>query len=188
MLGIATAGTVWRVVADGTFADSKDWTWVLDRACPECGLDTRDVPAGEVAGRLRFNIAAWPEVLLRGDVRRRPDPARWSPLEYGCHVRDVFDLFDRRLALMLATEDPLFDNWDQDATAVEQRYGEQDPATVSGQLVAAGGQLVESFSRVRDDQWEPRGRRSAGAHFTVATFARYLLHDPVHHLWDVNRA
>jgi hypothetical protein len=20
--------------------DTKDWTWVLDRPCPECGLDT----------------------------------------------------------------------------------------------------------------------------------------------------
>ena len=160
---------------------------MLDRACPECGLDTRDVPPGEVAGRLRLTIAAWPEVLRRAEVRRRPTPERWSPLEYACHVRDVFELFDRRLALMLALDDPLFDNWDQDVTAVEQRYGDQDPATVSGQLVAAGGQLVVSFSGVRGDQWGRRGRRGDGAQFTVASFARYLLHDPVHHLWDVTR-
>jgi hypothetical protein len=24
--------------------------------------------------------------------------------------------------------------------------------------------------------------------FTVATFAKYFIHDPVHHLWDVTRS
>ncbi len=38
---------------------------------------------------------------------------------------------------------------------------------------------------VRGDQWERPGRRSDGASFTVETFARYMIHDPVHHLWDV---
>ena len=53
-------------------------------------------------------------------------------------MRDVFRLFDRRLHLMLDEDDPTFANWDQDETAVADRYGEQDPATVVGdQLVAA---------------------------------------------------
>ena len=25
--------------------DTKDWTWVLDRPCPECGFPERLVPA-----------------------------------------------------------------------------------------------------------------------------------------------
>jgi hypothetical protein len=43
--------------------------------------------------------------------RSRPD--KWSPLEYGRHVRDVFWLYDYRLDLMLTTQDdPLYPNWD----------------------------------------------------------------------------
>ena len=34
-------------------------------------------------------------------------------------------------------------------------------------------------------QWQRTGRRSDGASFTVETFARYFIHDPVHHLYDV---
>ncbi|NDG11232.1 MAG: hypothetical protein EB111_05220 [Actinobacteria bacterium] len=30
-----------------------------------------------------------------------------------------------------------------------------------------------------------RGFRSDGSAFTVESIARYLMHDPVHHLWDV---
>jgi hypothetical protein len=33
--------------------------------------------------------------------------------------------------------------------------------------------------------WSRPGHRSDGAVFTIDSFTRYLLHDPLHHLWDV---
>jgi hypothetical protein len=108
-----------------------------------------------------------------------------SPLEYACHVLVVYRRYDERLALMLATDDPRFPDWDQDATAVEDRYGEQDPATVADELAAAAEALATAFAAVSGDQWERTGERSDGARFTVATFARYFAHDPLHHLYDV---
>jgi DinB superfamily len=171
----------------GIVPDGKDWTWVLDRACPECGLDTRTVDPRQVGAMLRVNAASWREVLAAPDavVRDRPSPDTWSALEYGCHVRDVFRLYDERLRLMLTQDGPHYPNWDQDVTAVESRYDEQDPAHVSAELLDAAGTLADSFDRVDDDQWERTGFRSDGAAFTVSTFARYLVHDPVHHLHDV---
>ena len=165
--------------------DGKDWTWVLERRCPDCGLDAAQVPPRDVAGRLRANAVAWPAVLARRDARDRPDASTWSALEYGCHVRDVFRLFDVRLCLMLQDDDPLFPNWDQDATAVQERYGEQDPAVVAHDLVVSAGILCDRFEGLTDAQWRRPGRRSDGARFTVESFALYLLHDPVHHLHDV---
>jgi len=72
--------------------DGKDWTWVLDRRCPECGYDASRVAATDVATR---------------------------------------------------------------------------------------------FDTVVGESWQRTGRRSDGASFTVDTFARYFLHDIVHHLHDV---
>src|SRR5687767_7536500 len=96
--------------------DTKDWTWVLDRPCPECGLDTSGLRVTDVGSMIRANAVAWSQVLAGGGpVRRRPSEDVWSPLEYACHVRDVFRLFDERLQLMLGEDDPLFANWDQDA-------------------------------------------------------------------------
>jgi hypothetical protein len=172
-------------VSEGIRPDTKDWTWVLGRACPECGLDVAAVPRQEVADRLRANAAAWPAVLSRPDVRERPDPGTWSPLEYTCHVRDVFVLFEQRLQLMLQQDDPLFPSWDQDETAVRERYAEQDPDVVASQTVRAGELLASRFDALRPEQWTRPGRRGDGARFTVESFARYLLHDPVHHLHDV---
>src|ERR1700683_741425 len=94
--------------------DTKDWTWVLQRPCPECGFDTSSFPVDQVPELILSNAASWHRVLTGpGDLRTRPAPGTWSPVEYGCHVRDVFRLFDRRLELMLSTDDPLFPNWDQ---------------------------------------------------------------------------
>ena len=86
---------------------------------------------------------------------------------------------------MLEHDDPLFPNWDQDATAVQERYGEQDPAVVAHDLVVSASVLCDRFEGLTDAQWRRPGRRSDGARFTVESFAHYLLHDPVHHLHDV---
>lgn len=167
--------------------DTKDWTWVLERACPECGFDSTVVAGREVPRRMRENAEVW-VALLRDDpgVRARPGGDRWSTLEYACHVRDVFRLFDRRLALMISEDNPTFPNWDQDATAVADRYGEQDPGVVSSELAEAAHTLAEAIESLGADAWARSGTRSDGASFTVESFTRYLIHDPIHHLYDVN--
>ncbi len=170
--------------------DTKDWTWVLERPCDECGFDGRSIARENVGTVLRANLAEWRSILA-GDpaaVAQRPRPDVWSALEYGCHVRDVFRLYRYRLGLMLAEDGARFVNWDQDATAVEERYDEADPATVSAELAEAGDALADAFDAVAGDQWARTGHRSDGATFTIDTFARYLVHDPVHHVHDVRRA
>lgn len=165
--------------------DTKDWTWVLERPCPECGFDASTCAFAAVPDLLRENALEWEDVLAGPDVRRRPRRDKWSPLEYACHVRDVHCLYIERLALMLAEDDPTFANWDQDETAVADRYNEQDPVTVSRELTEAAERLAESFAAVRPDQFGRTGTRSDGARFTVESFARYYAHDPIHHIWDV---
>ena len=165
--------------------DDKDWTWVLTKPCPECGFHAADIEATDVARMILTIANAWQTVLQRADVRVRPMPAIWSPLEYACHVRDVFNLYDMRLHLMLDQEAPTFPNWNQDVTALEQRYGAQDSIAVSAELDGAAKRLAASFSDVKADQWQRTGFRSDGAHFTIDSFARYLIHDPIHHLHDV---
>ena len=167
--------------------DTKDWTWVLDRPCPQCGYRADQTDVGTLPAAIRATVAGWRQVLAAPDaeVRRRPDPQTWSTLEYGCHVRDVYRLFDRRLELMLTEQSPRFENWDQDRTAVEQDYGRQDPATVAVELAEAGDRIATRFEGGRGEQWQRTGLRSDGARFTVDSFGRYFLHDVVHHLHDV---
>ena len=86
---------------------------------------------------------------------------------------------------MLEHDDPAFPNWDQDETALAERYWEQQPAVVSAELAAAAGAMSAAIAAVGDDQWQRPGRRSNGSRFTVETLTRYFLHDLVHHAHDV---
>ena len=168
--------------------DTKDWTWVLERACPECGFDARGFPREEVGRMVRDNAETWKRVLGETAlVARRPDDDTWSALEYACHVRDVFSLYDHRLDLMLTQDEPTYPNWDQDEAAVAASYRDQDPARVATELGRAADDLANRFDTVAGSAWDRTGTRSDGAHFTVESFARYLVHDPVHHLYDVER-
>ncbi len=166
--------------------DTKDWTWILDRRCPECGLSVGSLDPDSVADRAEAAAGEWMQILTSNPaVDRRPQPAVWSPLEYGAHVRDVYQLADARIGLMLSEDDPTFENWDQDETALTDDYAEQDPDLVAEQLMAAAVTLVGRLRSLEESQLERTGRRSDGAEFSVLTFARYILHDLLHHLWDV---
>lgn len=172
-------------MSDGIVPDTKNWTWVLERRCDDCGFDASTFDAMQAGPAIRGLADRWDEVLARGDVGLRPRTDTWSALEYGCHVRDVFRLFGERVTLMLTDDGPQFANWDQDATAIKDDYASQDPAVVALELQAASIQLAAQFDAVTAEEWMRTGFRSDGSAFTVDSLARYLMHDPVHHLWDV---
>lgn len=172
---------------EGAFNDTADWTWVLERPCPQCGYAAGEADSRQVSNELRGNTQQWLE-LLAGDpaeLARRPRPDKWAPIEYAFHVRDVCEIYDQRLRLMLTEDGPRYPNWDQDATAVEKDYLSADPPTVASELTLWSSKLADLFDTVTGEQWNRTGYRSDGADFTVDTFARYFIHDPIHHLWDV---
>jgi len=165
--------------------DQKNWTWVTERPCPECGFDASDFPDAAIASAVRDNAASWPAVLGRRTVRDRPNDSTWSPLEYSAHVRDVLRVYRLRLGLIIDEDDPLFPNWDQDDTAVVERYNEQDPDVVSRELAEAAVDIASVFDSLAPEQWQRPGRRSDGAVFTLSSMSKYMTHDLVHHRWDV---
>ncbi len=166
--------------------DTKDWTWVISQPCQECGFDASTTSHTAVADRIRSDAADWVRRLSGPDVAARPLPAVWSTLEYGCHIRDVHRIFNERVRMMIDEDEPRFPNWDQDATAIEDDYGAQDPSVVASDLVAAADAVADTYAHMPAEAWSRRGLRSNGSEFTVASIAIYHLHDIVHHAHDVD--
>ena len=170
--------------------DQKNWTWVLERPCPECGFEPEAVEPVELGRLIRANAAAWRSVLGRGDiVKLRPpsDDERgpvWSALEYGAHVRDVYRLFHDRLVAILSKDRPTFPDWNQDRAAAEGRYHEEDPGQVAYALAVAAGEVADVISRVSGAQLKREGVRHSGDVFTAESLVVYLYHDVSHHLRD----
>lgn len=166
--------------------DTKDWTWVLEKPCPECRFDPAQINFSAIADQVRSMTPRWQNRLSRADATTRPAPNVWSPTEYAAHVRDVYRIFDERLKQLQTQDDPLFANWDQDATAIEDDYAAQLPVNVAAELSTAAADIASRFDSVAPDQLDRPGRRSNGSVFTVDTLGRYYLHDLVHHLHDVD--
>ncbi|GAB3309851.1 DinB family protein [Epidermidibacterium keratini] len=165
--------------------DTKDWTWVIDKPCPECGFDPSTLTRENLVPRLTSALEAWPAVLARDDVGVRPNPETWSAGEYAAHIADVCDVMAQRIELILREDDPEFANWDQDKAAADGDYPNRDPQQTATALPTAAARLTEGFGQVADEQWDRTGRRSNGSRFTAYTLGVYALHDIEHHLWDV---
>ncbi|TIC85564.1 DinB family protein [Nocardioides sp. GY 10127] len=171
-------------------ADTKDWTWVLEQPCPDCGFVPGAVGRADVGRTLRAQLPLWRSVLAGEQAAVRPEPGTWSATEYACHVRDVQRVFAGRVAAVAAAADApaLFENWDQDATALEERYDLSAPGDALAGLETATeavADLYDSLDAGDDGLWARRGLRSNGSAFTLDTLAQYHLHDVLHHAWDV---
>ncbi len=162
--------------------DPRDWTFVVDEGCRECGYEPHD-PLTTTA-RLGALVPRWAAVLRRPDVDRRPGPGVWSPLEYACHSRDLVRVLGERVALMNAENDPPFADYDGEAEAVRQEFWRADPQVVADQIAARTAETVTVIDEVED--WDRTGLRGGGRTFTVTQLCRYLLHDVEHHLHDVS--
>lgn len=165
--------------------EDRDWTFVLSETCSECGYDAAAVDRADIPLRIRAGAAAFRLALGDSRAAARPAPTVWSTVEYGCHVRDMCRIMNTRAQAMLTDDNPTFQNWDQDAAAIEDRYWEQDAALVADELDAAADVLATTYAAVDGTAWERPGVRSNGSRFTVDSLGRYMLHDLEHHVWDV---
>lgn len=184
--------------------DAKDWTWVLEHSCPECGFHPESITYPAVPALVREYAGRLATTLARPDAAARPDDSTWSALEYAAHVRDVCRIFTYRAAVAARVEAvdpqvpgfdakgfesadgvPVFSNWDQDVTAIADRYDTQDPHKVAGELTAAADVVAHTFASIPDAALGYQARRSDGSAFTVESLAAYFLHDVIHHVHDV---
>ncbi len=170
--------------------DGRDWTFVLQTSCDECGVDVRDLDDRELAGLVRSAGRTWQLLLDEhaddAAISTRPAPDTWSPVEYAEHVRDVLRRYRDRTLLMLSEDDPLFADWDPDTSAV--RYGRTDARTVGAELVAAADALAAVYDGLGATALARPGRRSDGASFSVGSMGRYMLHDVLHHVRDAEQS
>jgi hypothetical protein len=175
-----------------------DGSWVVPGpgwVCPECGFDfdaTDPARAAELvrAFPARFRVPlerALPGEDLDALLRARPAGGGWSALEYACHTRDGFTLYEQRIAVTLATDRPVFSRMHRDQLAVDDAYNHQHPAYVADSLGEGAAALARALDAVPADGWARVGVRE-DLPMSVDWMARNVVHEGQHHLLDVGRA
>jgi hypothetical protein len=156
--------------------------------CPECELDYDTLTLDALAPAAKQLARDWRATFNGPKVdalRRRPEPAVWSPLEYAGHTRDVVDELTATVSAMAAGQvaPPMVD---PDVAVVERAWNDEEPlATLDGLTSAVGayayriGALTpDEAAREADFPW---GRRDA------LTMAQNAVHELTHHLVDARR-
>lgn len=160
--------------------------------CDECGYDDASygrpgmlVAITELAAEHGQLLRTVPAVRLRAHARA----GSWSPLEYGCHVRDMLTVQRQRVLLAQAEQTPRFDSMRRDERAVEEAYNEQDPLVVAGEIESAAAALTCTLQDLSDPGWartgvypwpEPEVR-------SIEWVGGRTVHELVHHLMDNRR-
>jgi hypothetical protein len=162
--------------------------------CSECGFDFDSCVSASTSETVRgfgrrYRIPlsrGLPGEDLGGLVRARPASGGWSALEYACHARDAFALYDYRIERVLASDRPSFRAMGRDQVAIDRAYNGQDPAVVIDELSAAADGLATRLGSVPADGWTRIGVRD-DLEMSVDWMARNAVHEGAHHLVDVAR-
>lgn len=171
----------------GRMTDTKDWTWVLERRCPDCGFSAGSLDPAEVPRVVLATTARFGQALRQPGATARRTPQVWSTTEYVAHVIDVHATMRERLQLVLAGggEPVSFADWDQDAAAIENDYASRTVAELQQALTPAAAMAAQAWMVPQGAQWQWPALRSNGSRFTTMTLGQYYAHDLVHHVWDV---
>ncbi len=162
----------------------------MDR-CEECGFEydlseAREAGQSIVAGVAEFSLH------LRGrdvSLRARPQATTWSPLEYGCHLRDVLLVQRERVLAARRVDLPSFHAMGRDERAEHDGYAEQNPADVARQLTDAGQMFANVLDRLGPAEWDRRVMYNypQRAERSLRWVAVHTVHEVSHHLLDVRR-
>jgi hypothetical protein len=139
------------------------------------------------AGDLAAAIQGQSEAVLA----RRPDAKNWAAKEVVCHLRDTEELFQQRLGLILANDEPSFvplapdtpDRW-----AEERQYLKNEAPAALGAFGRRRDETLALLKQLTPEQWQrggvhpTRGRMSAADVLTLMAW-----HDD-NHLDQLRRA
>ena len=170
---------------DGALGDSDEEEQV--ERCEDCGFAWESVPAIEVGDRARHGALRIAELMQMDAVTDRPEPNRWSALEYAAHVRDVLLNLRDRIVVALVEDDPDFKPLYRDQRVDLGLYAGDTPASVRQDLDTASDLFCRTFAVLSTDQL---ARPCQYAYPTLTTrsvlwMARQVVHEVEHHLGDI---
>jgi hypothetical protein len=159
--------------------------------CDDCEFEYDLSRASESGAEIVEGSAALARALRDTslDVKTRREASTWSPLEYGCHLRDVL-LVQRERALWARRMDcPSFPPMGRDERAEHDGYAEQDPDRVAEQLNDAALMFANVLARLGPDDWDRTMiyNYPTAAERSMQWLALHTEHEVEHHLLDVNR-
>jgi DinB superfamily len=159
--------------------------------CRECGFTYDLTQAYAVPVEIRRHVTEVVAILRSDDidVRSRRHSSVWSPLEYGCHLRDMLLVQRERVFAARRIERPDCAPMGRDQRVEHDGYAHQEPEDVARQLADAAQLFGNVLARLGEDDWD----RTVIYHYpetherSLRWLAMHTLHEACHHLVDIRR-
>lgn len=161
----------------------------IDReACEFCDFEWDTVFPAEVGPRLRHAVRTFANLLIANpeESLQRPNPDRWSAVEYAAHARDVLMNLRDRIILGVVEDNPVPHGMHGTPRIELGLYDAEQPESLANELVV----VAEIFIRTYDHLPPHAGSRPIFYGWPVATtrtldwVAAQALHECEHHLDD----
>ncbi len=119
--------------------------------------------------------------LADDDARRRSSDGKWSILENACHLRDIEFVYVGRFARLPFEERPSFWMLDNEKSARELRYAEQDLGRVVKEFAARRADTLLLLRALPHASWRRTGLHPTRGELTLEQLAEVLAdHDRRH--------
>ena len=159
--------------------------------CADCGFVYDLSQSAAVERSIRGRVAEVVAILRARDVnvRSRRQPDVWSPLEYGCHLRDMLLVQRERVLAARRMDRPDCPPSGRDERVVHDGYAEQEPEDVARQLADAAQMFGNVLARLGAGDWD----RTVVYHYpetcerSLRWVAIHTMHEAQHHLLDIRR-
>lgn len=159
--------------------------------CEECGFEYCLADAPNTPGSITAGIVQFAAILqdAGADLVNRREPTQWSPLEYGCHLRDMLLVQRERVLAARRRDRPSFDPMGRDERVEQNGYADQEPDDVARQLTMAAHLFTADLERLGPKDWDRRVLYNYPFHAerSLSWVAVHTLHEVGHHLRDVRR-
>jgi hypothetical protein len=158
-------------------------------SCAVCNFEWDAIESREITPRMVMACAGLGRLLVEapGRAAERPEPSRWSALEYAGHVRDVLFNVRDRIVLGAAEDNPVPNGMHGTARIELGLYRCDTPQTLATELDVAALLFTQTFDALPpgfDERpifygWPTPATR------TLRWVAAQALHECEHHLADV---
>jgi len=158
-------------------------------SCEGCGFRWSSITASEIPARTARATEQFVNIVLSSaaSVKIRPAPDRWSILEYGAHMRDVFMSIRERIIRASIEENSVGSPIYRDERVNLGFYKFDQPDEVAIELSTMSKLFVKTFKALPADYEQRLFTYSpiSNARVTILWAGAQALHECEHHLGDL---
>ena len=158
------------------------------QTCAHCGFSWATLTRAQIATRMNAAVESYVGVIRRAghEVGSRPDPQRWSTLEYGGHLRDVLLSIRERIVLAAILDVPVGTPIFRDERVEIGFYAQDEASDVAVELQVATYLFLKTVAtlpaRFEDRRLVYSFRTPL--EITISGAMSNALHECEHHLGD----